>query len=224
MVDALFHASGLFAAANSCKNMFLGLLPWDYYLDVSVDKTTGACVVNNFQLLGANSSILLIVLAIVDDLLRIAGLLAVAFVIFSGVQFILSSGSPENAAKARTTGITALVGLAITMVAISFVSFLGNQFASQHAPATKAGLDVSSLPNPVGVANGSIVQTVLTIVFTTIGALSFMIIVIAGFQYVLSQGDPQAAGKAKNTIIYALVGLVIAIAAQSIVSLAVGRP
>lgn len=222
MVNGLLNLSGVFAATNACKNMFLGLLPWNYYLDTSPDSN-GVCMVNNFHLLGSNSSLLLILLAIVDDLLRIAGLLAVAFVIYAGVQFIMSSGSPDNAAKARTTGINALVGLAITMVAISFVTFLGNQFASQSVPAATSGLNLGSLPNPTGVANGDVVHTVLTIVFTTIGALSFMIVVIAGFQYVLSQGDPQATGKAKNTIIYALVGLVIAIAAQSIVSLAVGR-
>lgn len=214
-------------AAGSCTpgsanyHTFFGLLPWYHYLDLNsqcdFDKS------HTFVLLGAHSSVLLIMLAIIDDLLRLAGLLAVIFVIFSGVKFILSNGSPDEAAKARTGGINALIGLAISMVAISLVSFLGNQVGGPTQTGTTVGgkVDVSPLPFPTGVADGSLVQTALGIAFGIIGALSFLVIVIAGMRYMLAQGDPNATVQAKNTIIYALVGLVIAITAESIVSLAV---
>lgn len=208
----------VFAAASACKNTFLGLLPWNYYLTMD-----SSCSATNFHLLGANSSLLLIGLAIIDDLLRIAGLLAVIFVIYAGVKFIMSQGSPDEAAKARSTAINALVGLAITMVAIAFVSFLGNQVGGTTQGGVGNNLNLSSLPNPIGADNGNIIQTVLSIVFAIMGALSFMVIVIAGFRYSLSQGDPKSAAQAKSTIIYALIGLILAIAAQSVVSLAVSR-
>lgn len=41
------------------------------------------------------------------------------------------------------------------------------------------------------------------------GAICVVIIIIAGFRYVLSQGDSSAIAKAKNTILYAAVGLVV---------------
>ena len=53
------------------------------------------------------------------------------------------------------------------------------------------------------------------------GVLAFLVIIIAGMNYAFSQGDPQATGKAKSAIIYAFIGLIIAILAQSIVSFAV---
>lgn len=59
---------------------------------------------------------------------------------------------------------------------------------------------------------------VLQIVIGIVAALSLLFIVIGGLRYVLSDGDPQNASKAKSTIIYSLVGLLIAIAAQAIVS------
>ena len=68
---------------------------------------------------------------------------------------------------------------------------------------------------------GQIIPTVLSIVFGIIGVLAFLIIVIAGMNYAFSQGDPKGTAKAKSAIIYALVGLIIAILAQSIVSFAV---
>ena len=222
MGSGLYGLLGHVGAVASCKTMFLGLLPWNQYLDVTRD-TKGICTVNNFHLLGGDSSLLLIGLAVVDDLLRVAGLLAVLFMIYAGVKFILSNGAPDEAAKARTTALNALIGLAITMVAVAFVSYLGAKLGGSGQGGSSPSIDLSSLPNPLGVANGSIVQTALSIAFGVIGALSFLVIVIAGFRYVLSQGDPQAASTAKNTIIYALVGLVLAIVAQSIVSLVVSR-
>lgn len=214
-------AAGDCTLGNANYHTFFGLLPWYHYLNLNsqcdFDQT------HTFILLGIHSSVLLILLAIIDDLLRVAGILAVFFVIFSGVKFILSNGSPDEAAKARTSGINALVGLAITMVAITFVSFLGNQIGgpSQSGTTLQGKVNVSPLPSPPGVADGTLLQTALGIAFGIIGALSFLIIVIAGMRYMLAQGDPSSTVQAKNTIIYALVGLVIAIAAESIVSLAV---
>lgn len=214
-------AAGACTPGNPNYHTFFGLLPWYHYLDLNSQCDFDSTHV--FYVLGSHSSVLLIALAIIDDLLRLAGILAVFFIIFAGVKFILSNGSPDEAAKARTAGINALVGLAITMVAITFVSFLGNQVGGSGTGGTVGNgkVNLSPLPNPTGVENGALIQTVLGIVFGIIGALSFLVIVIAGMRYMLAQGDPSATTQAKNTIIYALVGLVIAITAESIVSLAV---
>lgn len=65
-------------------------------------------------------------LAIVEILLRIAGLVAVAFVIYGGFRYTTSQGEPENLKQAQGTIINALVGLVIAMLATGIVSFLGN--------------------------------------------------------------------------------------------------
>ena len=49
------------------------------------------------------------------------------------------------------------------------------------------------------------------------GALALIFILIGGLQYVLSSGNPQNTAKAKNTITYAIIGLVIVIMALVIV-------
>jgi hypothetical protein len=84
-----------------------------------------------------------------------------------------------------------------------------------------SNIDVSSLPKTT--AGDATIKTVLTIVFSIVGALSLLFITIGGFRYVLSQGDPQAVGKAKGTILYALIGLIVAITAVAIVTFVVGR-
>ena len=116
----------LFAAGCRPSN-FLGLVPWYKYLEVG-PKDGNPCAVLNFQVLGSGSDIPLLLLALVDNLLRIAGLIAVIFVIYGGIMYATSQGSPDQTAKAQTTIISALAGLVIAIIAVTFVSFIGKQF------------------------------------------------------------------------------------------------
>lgn len=81
----------------------------------------------------------------------------------------------------------------------------------------------SKLDIPQGEANGNVISVISRIVFALLGATSVLIITIAGFKYVLSQGDPQAVAKAKNTILYAVIGLIVALSGFTIVSFVIGR-
>jgi hypothetical protein len=210
-----------FAATDCPDRLFLGLVPWYHYLNLN-----SSCQFDDshpFALLGSQSSLLLILLAVVDDLMRVAGLLAVVFVIYAGIKYITSQGDPGETAKAQSTLLNSLVGLAIAIVAIGTVSFIGNKLAGGPGAGTVLGLDLSPLPSATGAASGSIIQTVLSLVFGVVGALSLLFVVIGGFRYVLSQGDPKNVSQAKNTVFYALIGLAVAIVAESIVSFVVGR-
>jgi len=126
MIDAFIPT--IFAAGNACKQTFLGLVPWYQYLEYGkISDLGGACGVRSFQLLGAGSDIPLVLLAIVDDLLRISGLVAVIFVIYGGIQYATSQGNPDQAAKAQSTIINALIGLALAIVSVAIVTFIGSR-------------------------------------------------------------------------------------------------
>jgi hypothetical protein len=210
-----------FAAGQCADKTFLGLLPWYHYLDLNSRCDFDAS--HPFTLLGRNSDLLFIALAIVDDLLRIAGLVAVIFIIYASIKYVISQGSPDETSQAKSTLINALVGLAVALVAVGLISFLGSQLVNGGSPSSSAGsVDASSLPH-LADDGSSVITKGLSITLGVVGALSFLFVVIGGFRYVLSQGDPQAATKAKNTILYALIGLVIAIVAQTIVTFVIGR-
>lgn len=73
------------------------------------------------------------------------------------------------------------------------------------------------------VGDNSLTENVVnTIVFIS-GTAAVIMIVIGGLRYALSSGDPQGTASAKNTIIYAIVGFIIAVAARSIVLFVVDR-
>lgn len=83
--------------------------------------------------------------------------------------------------------------------------------------------DVSagSLPQPQ--ANQGEVSAILGIAFGIIGALALLMVTVSGLRYITSAGNPEKTAKAKSGIVYALVGLAIAISAEAIVAFGVSN-
>lgn len=69
----------------------------------------------------------------------------------------------------------------------------------------KVPVDDQTLPNA------------LTITFTVVGALAVLFIIIGAIRYITSNGDTSEIGKAKMTILYAVIGMVLALSAFVIV-------
>ena len=118
MLPSLFNN---FAAACTPNTSFFGLTEWYRYLDSETDAL-GKCVpiingLNDFWLIG---------LAIIDSLLKVAAMVAIGFVIYAGIQFVVSQGQPDKVKAARETILNAVIGLAIALVAVGVVSYIGN--------------------------------------------------------------------------------------------------
>lgn len=64
-------------------------------------------------------------------------------------------------------------------------------------------------------------ETIMQIVFGLAAAVAIIVLLLASLKYVTSQGDPAGVAKAKNAIIYAVIGLIISAAAFAIVSFVV---
>lgn len=90
----------------------------------------------------------------------------------------------------------------------------------QHVAACAPGvICTDSLPHAV--ASKDKFSAILSIVFATLGGVSVLVVIIGGIKYAGSQGDPAGIAKAKSTIIYALVGIVVAVMAVIIVQFTV---
>jgi hypothetical protein len=68
-----------------------------------------------------------------------------------------------------------------------------------------------------------IISTVTNVLLFIIGAISVIMIVIGGIKYTTSNGDSSAVTSAKNTILYAVVGLVLALLAYAVINFVVGQ-
>lgn len=132
---------------DTCNHSnFFGLEPWYHFMpdelgepEVTVNGKVvvpaDPCAVRCFNLLVQDqpnecgqkaSDVPGVILAIIDDLLRIAGLVAVAFIIVGAFQYVASRGNAERTAAAQSTIISALTGLAVSLIAVALVSFIGN--------------------------------------------------------------------------------------------------
>ena len=69
----------------------------------------------------------------------------------------------------------------------------------------------------------STVTKVINAVLYVIGILAVVMVIIGGVQYTTSGGDQAAVTKAKNTILYGIIGLVIAILAYAIVNFVITK-
>jgi hypothetical protein len=84
--------------------------------------------------------------------------------------------------------------------------------------------DVVNIPKgDLTAGPGGTTKTVLQLVFGFLGALAVFMVMYGAFRYVTSAGNPDGAAKARSTIIYSVVGLVVALVAFSIVSFVVGK-
>jgi hypothetical protein len=85
-----------------------------------------------------------------------------------------------------------------------------------HVLATLSAIKPDGLPKPH--ADTASIKTGLQIVFGAIGGTAILMITISGLRYVVSAGNPERISKAKNGIIYSMVGIAVALAAEAIVS------
>lgn len=76
--------------------------------------------------------------------------------------------------------------------------------------------------NPDGSID-SLVRTIIDVFSWIVGVVSVIMIIYGGFRYVTSGGDSGKVSSAKNTILYAIIGLIIVALAQVIVLFVLGN-
>lgn len=180
----------------------LGLPFWYEYLDgQTID---GQCR----PTLGAPADIWRVAAALFIILLRIASITAVGIIIFGGFKYIMSKGNSNDIAGAKDTISNAVIGLVLTVISARLIGFVAGRF--------NGGNNNDFLLPQVALGNGA-VQTIMSIAFQLAGAFAVMYIAWGGITYARSNGDPSIIKEAKETILYAIVGLLVAIMGQAIV-------
>ena len=120
------------------KHMFFGLEPWYKYIGLHEETQNShfaGCTVD-LQLSNGHgvkdlNKLWLIVMAIFEDLLRIATVVAFAFVVYGGFRYITSQGEPENIKAALRTIVSALIGLVIAIVSATVIGFIATALGTK---------------------------------------------------------------------------------------------
>ena len=68
-----------------------------------------------------------------------------------------------------------------------------------------------------------IIHSATLLIAVIAGAAAIIVMVVAGIKYITSGGEPDEVGKAKKTIIFAAVGLVVIVAGQAIINFVISK-
>lgn len=70
--------------------------------------------------------------------------------------------------------------------------------------------------------DGGIFKQITNILLFIVGVLSVIMLIVGGLRYVISGGKQQAVSDAKNTILYAIVGLIVSLLAYAVINFVIG--
>lgn len=185
------------AKVGTCET-FLGMSSWDCGIDLqSINNKEG----NGTEKL--RDAIWLIVANIATDATILAAYLALGFIVYGGYRYIFAGGDVGKVASGRKTLTTAFIGLGIVILAN--VIFNGIKFALLKT----GGASESVLFGLPDVEADTVFVNALGWAIGIAGVVAAIFLVFGGISYMTSSGDAGKLTKAKNTILYALIGLVI---------------
>lgn len=112
---------------------------------------------------------------------------------------------------------TSFVIASITLVALNAAQSYALGTISDGANSARGTQQPGNLFGDTGVFS-----TISSVLLFIVGAIAVIMIIIGGLRYVISGGDATQVQAAKNTILYALVGIIIAILAYAAVNFVIG--
>ena len=114
-----------------------------------------------------------------------------------------------------------------TIAVVAMAVFLGSNAMAVSCPSgtLNAGQDLPTLAecNVEKTTEGSndlmtVIGRILNVALGLIGFVAVVFIIFGGFQYITSSGDAAKVAKAKNTLLYSVVGLIVVLLAFAIVN------
>jgi hypothetical protein len=105
-------------------------------------------------------------------------------------------------------------------VSFAMPVFQPAQVHAQFDKGLKEGADSSKGKDQQAELFGQdgIFKTITNVLLFIIGAISVIMLIIGGIRYTVSNGDSAAVTSAKNTILYAVIGIVVSILAYALVN------
>ncbi|HOQ15333.1 MAG: hypothetical protein AB7D02_03100 [Candidatus Paceibacterota bacterium] len=126
--------------------------------------------------------------------------------------------------------ITVISLLAVFLVSIAFVGVYAQNETESQVPTSEETSPLGEYPvgsfqeiaGQAEIKPGNLLIEALNWVFNIVLIICVIILIYAGFLYASAGGDQLKVKKAMSTLIYALIGIAIALGAQALINLVTG--
>lgn len=118
--------------------------------------------------------------------------------------------------------IVLLAFMSLGVASIMSLSVVGDSAYAQVSSGINAATTDEMKNKQIDGSNG-VIRTVSNILIWVVGFISVIMIMWSGFKYATAAGDTSKVASAKNSLIYAIVGLIIAVLAYAIVNFIMDR-
>lgn len=142
---------------------------------------------------------------IVLYLIGIVGIVLTIVILVSAIQYVTSGGSPDRIKSAKDRLVQAAVSLGFLISFNAIFNLLNTRIF--------ANVDTTKLKGVTDLSNN-----VISVLLFAVGALAVIFIIIGGIQYTTSAGDSNKVTKAKTTITYAIIGLIMSLSVGIVIS------
>jgi hypothetical protein len=124
----------------------------------------------------------------------------------------------SHAFAALTMALTLGLGFAAPVLAQTAQDQINNGLcAGSNLEFTENPGECSTASNDATTKINNIVHTIVNLLSALVGIVAVIMIIVGGFRYITSGGNDASVTSAKNTILYAIIGLVVVALAQLIV-------
>ena len=199
----------------ACDDRFLGIPPWYRGLTEGADCTIKGPEATED---GLSQFIWMIVLNIIEMALVVIIYIAAFFILYGGFLYMTGGSNPSMIERGRKTILSAVIGLIIGLGSVAIVNMLFSGLFGGASETSSGGIN-----GIVNMTGEELLANALNLTYFIAGIVAVIVIIVAGILYVTSSGDPAKVTKAKNTITYAVVGLVIILVAFTITGFVTGR-
>lgn len=144
--------------------------------------------------------------------LMFASAIGAIFIVVNGYQYVLSAGNPEKIEKAKLGLTWSIGGFILVISSYAAVHLLASTLEATQLKDSLEAHQPAALP---GGAPG-ILTSISRVIFIFAGAVAVTFLILGGYRYITSQGNQDLVEKAKKTIIYALIGLIVVFISASL--------
>lgn len=150
-----------------------------------------------------DSGFTVVIVNIMDFLLAIVAALALLAIIWGAVMYIMSLGSEQRVARAKSILLYSLFGLAVSGLYKVIASIVWCNFL-ERAETRVFTCSFASAGEFV-----NLIIRIVQVMMAPAAAIAFGALVFGGYLYIASGGDEAKINRAKHIILYAFLGLAL---------------